>query len=98
MIYSVKLMNYGKFCKKKKPGMVPGRAPAPAGPVKCAGGGAPRLSRGGGPAGAGAFTVSRGEGPRRGKPRAPEDTGVLGKIENYLFPIYPKIGWCQMLG
>ena len=26
---------------KKKPGMVPGRAPAPAGPVKCAGVAAP---------------------------------------------------------
>ena len=59
------------FVKKKKLlGMVPGRPGRGPGP-----GGAPRFSRGGGPAGAGAFKVSRGEGPRRGKPRAPEDTG-----------------------
>ena len=55
--------------------MVPGRPGRGPGP-----GGAPRFSRGGGPAGAGAFKVSRGEGPRRGKPRAPADTGILIKL------------------
>ena len=86
MIYSVKLMNYGRFCKKKKLlGMVPGRpgrGPGPGGAPRFSRGGGPagagafKVSRGGGPAGAGAFKVSRGEGPRRGKPRAPADTDV----------------------
>ena len=66
MINSVNLMNYGKFCRKKT-GYGAGASPGP--------GGACQVCRGRGPAGAGAFTVSRGEGPRRGKPRAPEDTG-----------------------
>ena len=59
MIYSVKLMNYGKFCKKK-PGMVPGRAPAPAGPVKCAGVAAPP---GAGPQDSAGAAAPPGPGP-----------------------------------
>ena len=86
MIYSVKLMIYGRLCKKILLSMVPGRpgcGPGPGGACQVgwgrdpAGGGAPRFSRGGGPAGAGAFRVSRGEGPRRGKRRAPADTANM---------------------
>ena len=73
MIYSVKLMNYGRFCKKKTSGYGAGAAGARPRPRR-----GPKIQPGQGPlksARAAAFKVSRGEGPRRGKPRAPEDTG-----------------------